>query len=94
MKQQIPETIPQNSTPEKKYESFDLDYFYSEYEKEYKRPVSKSLFLKIIKTYMKVYFGELYAFKKEMYFFLGGKIKLVLSNNYVWNNQLKKSTVM
>ena len=92
MKPETKETTQQNTTQGKKYKSIKADYFYKKFcaqTKYRKNLVSFKLYKKIIQTFLKVYFGELYLFKKTSYFFLGGHMKLVLGKGSVWNNHLQ-----
>lgn len=47
-----------------------------------KRQVTLKEFRRIISTYLKIYFFELYLNRKTMYFFLGGFMKIVISKSW------------
>ena len=87
MKQVIKDLISQKKTQEKKYKTLSIKHFYYLFFKKRSRKyqsVSLSLFKKIIRNYLSVYFHELYLESKPMYFFLGGKMKITLLAS--WKN--------
>ena len=75
----------------KRYWTKDIDTTYKKRGAS-KNPLDIKLYKKIVKTYLLIYFNELYFGKyPEMYFFLGGKMKLARSDSK-WSNTLKVLT--
>lgn len=88
MKQATSDITLQNNTQGKNsdVEILDITYFHSLYLKNFRKfAVDLKLYKKVVKTYLKIYFTELYMNKVAKYFFLGGQAKLVLGTAVVFN---------
>ncbi len=88
MKQEILNIVPQSTIqPEKsKIEVLNIKYFYDLFvKKRLAKLYTPTLqqFKKIIYTFLKIYFQELYMHNVPKYFFLGGKMKLVAYHSWV-----------
>lgn len=93
MKSQMQDITPQTNTQEKKskIDRIGVEFFYNKFRKENRKDkITLSQFKIVIKTFLKVYFTEVYVTKKTYYFFLGGKMKLVLANTNLINKNTKK----
>ena len=64
-----------------KHKRYPIGYFNLKLKRKYYY-VSEKLFLKIIKTYFRIYFLEFYSSKYPIYFPFGGMLQKTRSNNY------------
>lgn len=103
MKQETPEESQVKKAKTSELEVLNIDFFYKKFKKEKKlyvpslfgiktravkpRALTFKEYKKIISTFLKIYFFELYMTKKTMYFFLCGFMKLTTSPTWT---KLKK----
>ena len=73
-----------------KFQYGGKNYFKNMGKNEASRKVDSKLFIKIIRTYLKIYFYELYLLNKPMYFLFGGLLRLCRIGNKVVTVKGKK----
>lgn len=94
MKPETLDTTSQNSIQEKncKLDVLNIDHFHKLYKKEKrKRSFPLKDFKLIISTFLKIYFYELYMDRVPKYFFLGGKMKIVIYEKWAKKQRVGKS---